>query len=290
MTCPKLDRRSFLGAAAGVAGLNAFPYSMFAGSKKEASDRIKLGPMKVELSRLAMGTGTNGSGGSSNQTKKLGLSGLADMYRAGFDNGVNFWDSADQYGSHPHLKEALKGIRREKVVILSKTHASTAQEMRADLDRFRRELGTDYIDILLLHCMIDGNWPERKKGAMEVLSEAREKGMIRTHGVSCHTLDALKTAAKTDWVQVDLARINPAQVAMDADPQTVIGVLRQMKAAGKGVIGMKILGAGRLRDKVDESLQFALSLDCVDCFTIGAESRAELLDLTRKIPAASVRG
>jgi len=290
MTCPKLDRRRFLGAATSVAGLKAFPYSLFAGSKKEASDRIKLGPMKVELSRLAMGTGTNGSGGSSNQTKKLGLSGLADMYRAGFDNGLTFWDSADQYGSHPHLKEALKGIPREKVTILSKTHASTAPEMRADLDRFRRELGTDYIDILLLHCMLDGNWPERKKGAMEVLSEAREKGIIRTHGVSCHTLDALKTAAKTDWVQVDLARINPAQVAMDADPQTVIGVLRQMKAAGKGVIGMKILGAGRLRNKVDESLQFALSLDCVDCFTIGAESRAELLDLTRKIPAASVRG
>jgi len=89
---------------------------------------------------------------------------------------------------------------------------------------------------------------------------------------------------------VDLARINPAQVAMDADPQTVLGVLRQMKAAGKGVIGMKILGAGRLRNKADQSLQFALSQDCVDCFTIGAESREEMLDLTRKIPAASVRG
>jgi hypothetical protein len=91
-------------------------------------------------------------------------------------------------------------------------------------------------------------------------------------------------------VEVDLARINPAKVAMDADPPTVIAVLREMKAQGKGVIGMKILGAGRLRDKADECLQFALSLDCVDCFTIGSESRAEMEDLTRKIPAASVRG
>jgi predicted aldo/keto reductase-like oxidoreductase len=162
--------------------------------------------------------------------------------------------------------------------------------MRADLDRFRRELGTDYIDILLLHCMLEGDWPERKKGAMAVISEAREKGIVRTHGTSCHTLEALKAAAANPWVQVDLARINPAKVAMDADPQTVIGVLRQMKAAGKGVIGMKILGAGALRHKADESLQFALSLDCVDCFTIGAESRDEMMDLTRKIPAASVRG
>jgi aryl-alcohol dehydrogenase-like predicted oxidoreductase len=264
---------------------------LFAGAtQKLASDRIKLGPMKVEVSRLAQGSGTDGSGGSSNQTRKLGLRGLADLFDAGYDNGVTLWDSADQYGTHPHVKEALKRVPREKVAILSKTHASTEKEMRADLDRFRRELGTDYIDILLLHCMMDGDWPERKKGAMAVISEAREKGIVRTHGTSCHTLEALKAAAASPWVQVDLARINPAKVIMDADVQTVIGVLRQMKAAGKGVIGMKILGAGALRHKADQSLQFALSLDCVDCFTIGAESREEMLDLTRKIPAASVRG
>ena len=287
-----MNRRDFLTRTAGAAiALDRFPHHLFASTTaKQASDRIQLGPMKVELSRLAMGTGTNGSGGSSNQTKKLGLSGLADLFKAAHDQGVTFWDSADQYGTHPHVKEALKSVPREKVTILSKTHASTEKEMRADLDRFRREIGTDYIDILLLHCMLDADWPERKKGAMAVISEAREKGIVRTHGTSCHTLEALKTAARTPWVQVDLARINPAQVAMDADPQTVIGVLRQMKAAGKGVIGMKILGAGKLRNKVDESLQFALSLDCVDCFTIGSESRAEMLDLVKKIPDASKRG
>ncbi|MBZ5593685.1 MAG: aldo/keto reductase [Acidobacteriia bacterium] len=287
-----MNRRDFFLRSAGAAiALDKFPHHLFANAtQKHATDRVQLGPMKVELSRLAMGTGTNGSGGSSNQTKKLGLDGLADLFKAAYDQGVTFWDSADQYGTHPHVKEALKSVPRDKVTILSKTHASTEKEMRADLDRFRREIGTDYIDILLLHCMLDGDWPERKKGAMAVISEAREKGIVRTHGTSCHTLEALKTSARTPWVQVDLARINPAQVAMDAAPQTVIGVLRQMKAAGKGVIGMKILGAGKLRNKVDESLQFALSLDCVDCFTIGSESRAEMLDLVKKIPAASTRG
>jgi len=289
-----MNRRHFLrasGAAAGTVSLHAFPYPAFASSaKKYASDRIKLGPKGVELSRLAMGTGTNGGGGSSNQTKKLGVQGLADLFRAAHDQGVTFWDAADQYGTHPHLKAALKAVPREKVTILSKTHASTEKEMKADLDRFRRELGTDYIDILLLHCMLDDNWPDRKKGAMSVIEEAQANGIVRTKGVSCHTLGALKTAAKTPWVEIDLARINPAQVAMDAEPAAVISVLRQMKAAGKGVIGMKILGAGRLRDRADESLQFVLSLDCVDCFTIGSESRAEMEDLVRKIPAASVRG
>ncbi|MBL8210897.1 MAG: aldo/keto reductase [Bryobacterales bacterium] len=291
--CPK-SRRRFLKtttAASALAAFHNFPYHLYANdAKKFASDRVKLGPMGVEVSRLAQGTGTNGVGGSSNQTKKMGVTGMADLFRAGYDQGVTFFDSADQYGTHPHVKEALKSIPREKVTILSKTHASTAAEMKADLDRFRRELGTDYIDILLLHTMVDGNWPERKKGAMEVISEAREKGIVRTHGTSCHTLEALKTAAASDWVQVDLARINPAGVAMDADPATVLGVLKEMKAKGKGIIGMKILGAGKLRNKANECLQFALAQNVVDCFTIGAESRQEMLDLVKKIPAASVRG
>lgn len=289
-----MKRRNFVcgGAIAGSGiALSSFPYHLFAGTaKKQANDRVKLGPMKVETSRLAMGTGTNGSGGSSNQTKKLGVKGVSDLFRLGYDNGLTFWDSADQYGSHPHLREALKNVPREKVTILSKTHASTEAEMRADLDRFRKELNTDYIDILLLHCMIDGKWPEKKKGAMNVISEAREKGIVRTHGTSCHTLEALKAAAASDWVQVDLARINPAGVAMDAAPEIVIPVLKEMKAKGKGIIGMKIFGAGRLRNRADECLQFALAQDYVDTFTIGAESRAELEDLMRKIPAASVRG
>jgi len=286
-----MNRRHFLRAGAAAVSLSNFPHHLYASeTKKSATDRVKLGPMGIEVSRLAQGSGTNGAGGSSNQTRKLGTQGLADLFKAAYDNGVTFWDSADQYGTHPHVKLALKGVPREKVVILTKTHASTADEMRADLDRFRRELGTDYVDIMLLHCMLDADWNKKKRGAMDVLMEAREKKIVRTHGVSCHTLEALKTAAAEPWVQVDLARINPAQVAMDADPNTVLGVLRDMKRQGKGVIGMKILGAGKLRNRVDESLQYALAQDAVDCFTIGAENQQEQRDLINRIPAASVRG
>ncbi|WP_321478300.1 aldo/keto reductase [uncultured Paludibaculum sp.] len=286
-----MKRRTFLTTGAGAVSLNAFPYHLFAGTtQKLASDVVTLGPRKIKLSRLAMGTGTNGSGGSSNQTKKLGLEGVANMMRAAFDNGVNFWDSADQYGTHAHLKEALKKTPREKVVILSKTHASTEAEMKSDIDRFRREIGTDYIDILLLHCMMDADWPQRKKGAMEYISELQERGIVRTKGVSCHTMGALKASAASPWVEVDLARLNPAGVAMDASPAEVIPVLKQMKASGKGIIGMKIFGAGKLRNKTDECLQFALSQGVLDCFTIGSESITEMQELTKKIPAASTRG
>lgn len=290
-----MKRRDFVrlgAAAAGVAALDTgrFPYALFAAERRKyAADRVALGKTGITLSRLAQGTGTHGWGRNSDQTRGLGLRGLADLLQTGVDEGLSFWDLADGYGSHPHAREALKTVARDRVVIMSKTQASTEAEMRADLDRFRREIGVDRIDIVLLHCMTDDDWPRRKAGAMAVLSEAKDKGIIRAHGVSCHTLGSLRTAAATDWVDVDLARLNPVGAHMDADPATVISVLRQMKAKGKGIIGMKILGQGDLSGRVDEALQYALAQDVLDCFTIGATSRGQLQDLIKRIPAASVR-
>lgn len=289
-----MKRRSFIKSGASVAGtllLNAFPYHLFASEKRKyAADRMILGDTGIEVSRLAMGTGTNGFANSSNQKRKLGLQGLTNLLRTGYDNGVNFWESADQYGTHPHLKEALKKVDREKVVLLTKTHAQTADQMKKDLDRYRKEIGTDYIDIVLLHALTDPQWNINRSGAMEYLAEAREKGIIKAHGVSCHSLGALQTAANEPWVQVDLARINPTGVRMDADVPVVVSVLREMKSKGKGIIGMKIFGGGALRTKTDEMLQYALAQDYLDSFTIGAESIDEFNDLTKKIPTASTRG
>ena len=286
-----MKRREFLsslvagGTVAATQGrLSAAP------ARRYANDVVELGPDKVKLSRLAMGTGTSGFGGASNQTRQMGVKGIADLFWFGYDNGVTFWDSADQYGSHPHVKAALENVPREKVAIMTKTHAKTYDEMRKDLDRYRQEIGTDYLDIVLLHAVREADWPEQRKGAMEYLSEMREKGVVKTHGLSCHSLVALQRAAKTPWVHVDLARVNPMGLYMDADAATVIETLQEMKRNGKGVIGMKILGQGDMRHRVDEMLAHALALDCVDCFTIGAEDRGELSDLVRRIPDASQRG
>jgi 1-deoxyxylulose-5-phosphate synthase len=289
-----VDRRDFLRTSAALGGAalarHHFPYQAFASpTPKYGTDLVTLGRTGIKVSRLAQGTGTNGVERSSNQIRGLGFQGVADLLRTGIDNGVNFWDLADQYGSHPHARQALTAVDRDKVVIMTKTRASTEAEMRADLDRFRQELGTDRIDIVLLHCMTEDDWPRRKAGAMAVLAEAKAKGTIRAHGVSCHSFGALKTAAKTDWVDVDLARYNAVGAVMDAPPPQVLKVLERMKAKGKGIIGMKILGAGQLRDRVDEALQVALATEALDAFTIGAESQSEFLALLKKIPAASVR-
>jgi len=295
-TCPKTGefrRRDFIKTsllAAGAFAFNPFPHHLYASAeRKYATDRVALGNTGIQLSRLAMGTGTHGVNKQSNQTRKLGVKGVGELLHAAFDEGINFWDSADQYGTHPHLKEALKYVPREKVVIMTKTHATTEQEMKDDLDRFRQELGTDYLDIVLLHVMTDPNWPKIKTGAMEVMAQAREDGIIKAHGVSCHTLGALKAAADSDWVQVDLARINPYASRMDGAVDEVVPVLKKMKSQGKGIIGMKIFGAGQLVDKVDECLQYTMGQEFIDCFTIGQESFNQTKDLLKRIPESSVR-
>jgi aryl-alcohol dehydrogenase-like predicted oxidoreductase len=278
-----MKRRDFLKTLAAVAACSGFSRVAAASSQKRATDRVLLGPRQISVSRMFVGTGTGGWGGSSNQSRELGLSGLATLLRHASDHGVTGWDTADQYGTHPHVREALKGVPRERITILTKTRASTAEQVRDDLDRFRGELGTDYIDILLLHCLTDARWPETMRPVMDAIDDAQEKGVVRSKGVSCHSLGALRAAADEPWVEVDLARINPAGKLMDADPQTVIAVLEKMKSNGKGVIGMKLLGAGGLTARVEECLAFAGALECLDAFTIGCRSRIQFDDLLKRM-------
>jgi aryl-alcohol dehydrogenase-like predicted oxidoreductase len=288
-----MRRREFLirsATAAGVAWLS--PRAIFSSilekplaAKFAAYDMVTLGSTGIKTSRLAMGTGTVGYDHHSHQTA-LGVKGLSDLLLNGYDHGLRFFDAADTYGSHPHVAEALKHVPRDKVTVLTKTWSRNPADVRADLDRFRRELGTDYLDICLIHCVTEGDWTERYRGAMDVLSEAKQKGIIRAHGCSCHSIEALRAAAKSPWVEVDLARVNPVGAIMDSDPATVVGVLKEMKAAGKAVVGMKILGQGALRNRQDEAIRYALSLGVLDAFTIGAESKPEQEDLMRRIAAA----
>ena len=288
-----MRRREFLVRSVSAAGaawfysksiLNALATQTLP-SKFSAADTVTLGNTGIKTSRLAMGTGTVGSGHHSHQTA-LGVQGLSALLLNGYDNGLRFFDAADSYGSHPHVAEALKHVPRDKVTVLTKSWARDAAGMRADLDRLRRELATDYIDVFLMHCLTEADWTSRYRGAMDVLSEAKQKGIIRTHGCSCHSIEALRAAAKSPWVELDLARINAVGAYMDADPATVVSVLREMKSAGKAVVGMKILGQGTLRDRQDEGIKYALSLGLLDAFTIGAESKQEQEDLIRRISAA----
>ena len=255
-------------------------------TKYKAQDEVVLGKTGIRTSRLAMGTGTVGFGGGSNQTR-LGTSVFTTLLLDGYhDNGLRFFDTADSYGSHPYVAAALKQIPRDKVTVMTKTDDRDPAGVRQDLDRYRKELGIDYIDIVLVHCVTEADWTTRYRGVMDVLSDAKQKGVIRAHGVSCHSLPALKAAAASSWVEVDLVRLNPIGSHMDSDPQTVLSVVKEMKAQGKGIVGMKILGQGDLGQRPGEAIRYALGTGVLDAFTIGAESRKQQNELVQRIAAA----
>ena len=291
---PALNRRDFLAssataAAALAAGAGAAGAAIAGAFAKNAlpagpQARVILGKTGIETSLIGMGTGTVGGGQSSHQTK-LGVKEFTRVVRHALDMGITLFDVADQYGSHVYLREALKGVPREKYQIQTKTHATDAVTARDHLQRYRLELGVDYIDVLLLHCMTKDGWDKDHTGAMEALMQAKEEKLIRAHGTSCHGMDPLRTSAKLPFVEVDLARINPEGLIMDdKKPDEVASVLEEMHSAGKGVIGMKILGEGRITepDRIDASLRFVLGLGTVDAFIIGFQSTDQIDDLAKR--------
>jgi aryl-alcohol dehydrogenase-like predicted oxidoreductase len=287
----QINRREFLERSLALGAAAALPLEAVAAEKtiRRATDVIELGPAKIKVSRMGVGTGTYGAGQSSNQLRALGVNGVGDMLSAAYDKGIFFWDTADSYGTHDAVKAALKKVPREKVTILTKTDAMDAEKAKADIDRFRQELGTDYIDILLLHSRMSPNWNEEDKGSMDVMSEAKQKKIIRSVGISCHSVEAMKLASKSPWLDVCMVRINPAEERMDAPPETVLPVLAEMKANGKGIIGIKVLGEGTLvEDRHNEALRFALTKNAVHCFSIGCESLAEVLDNVSRIEKLAV--
>lgn len=294
MTTPPMNRRDFLTtagaatAAVALAGSTASAARTLRNSLPDSPvSTVTLGKSGVKVSLVGMGTGSHGSGQASNQTR-LGVEGFTRVVRHALDRGIRFFDVADQYGSHVYLKEALKGVDRDRYVIQTKTHATNAADAKSHLERYRLELGVDHIDIVLLHCMQRNGWPQENKGSMEYLMKAKEEGIIRAHGTSCHGMDPLRTAAKNPFVEIDLARINPEGKIMDGAPDAVASELEEMHNAGKGVIGMKILGEGAFKEpeRRDASLRYVLGLGTVDAFIIGFESPAQIDDILDRTQAA----
>lgn len=247
-----------------------------------------LGKTGITTTLLGMGTGTVSWNKDSAQIR-AGKEVFVDTLVHAYDQGIRYFDLADMYGSHPYMAQAMKkgAMKRDELTLLTKTVSKTAEETEADIARFLQEAETDYLDIVLLHCMTEGNWNETLAPSMEVLAKAKEKGQIRALGVSCHNLDAMKTAASLDWVDVMLNRINPYRVKMDGTPEEVIAVLQTACDNGKGMLGMKILGEGEIADKIDESLRFVMGLGCVHAFNIGFLNQGEVDDTMKRIAAVS---
>lgn len=237
--------------------------------------QVVLGRSGVHVSRLAIGTGTNGVGRKSDQTRK-GKNWLSDLLVAALERGVTFWDLADQYGSHPNAAVALEKVDRSSVQILTKTTSSEYSACKKDIQRFLEELGTNYLDMVLLHGVSSGKWTEERSGAMRALDEAKENGIIKSVGVSCHDFSALQVASEEPWVEILLVRLNYQGDNMDAKPNKVAPVVQKAHDNGKGVVGMKALGCGTLAHSPEKAIQFVFGLGSVDAVTIGPTDDSHL--------------
>lgn len=297
-----MDRRQFIkkGATGLAAGTGLINLGFTLPNKSDSQGNIDqenkeiilntmvpLGNTGLTVPLMAMGTGSVGYKNSSNQTR-MGMEAFKKIAQNAYDRGMKFYEMAESYGSHPFVGESIKGMPREELTLLTKiakTDGITASQTRDKIDTYRKELGTDYIDIILLHCMTSGGWSSTRQGAMEGLSRAKEEGIIKAAGISAHNLEALQEAVASPWVDVILARINPFLSHMDADLETIRDLLGEARRKGKGVIGMKIFGEGKhVKDEErEQSLRYALKESNIHCMTIGYESVAQMNDAIKRV-------
>jgi len=257
---------------------------------------IKLGNSGIETTMLGFGTGVHAGNRTCFLTKQDEQKSIALLQHA-YEKGIRNFDCADTYGTHGFMAEALKSMEREKLTLTSKIWFRKGgipepERPNADIvvDRFRKELNTDYLDLVQIHCMVDDNWTESMKPQMDILEDLKAKGIIRAHSVSVHSLDAMKAAINSSWVDVIHVRINPYGIVMDKpDPAEVVEVIHRLHDAGKGVIGMKLVGNGKLRNdskKIDNSLRFVLGLKSVDMMIVGFEEKEQIDNYLERIESA----
>jgi len=293
----KVGRREFLRTTLAGAGGLVFAEPLRAAAPPRQTwdpfEKVPLGRTRVKVSRVGFGTGMRGGGRQSNQTR-LGKEVFEKLLVEAYDRGVRFFDMADMYGTHPFVASALSKYPRDSYALQTKIWVRPGgipEKERPDADvcveRFLKELKTDYIDMVLIHCMTDRDWPEKQRKQMDILAKLKEKGLIRAHGISIHSFAALEAAAAEPWVDTFNVRINAYGANMDdKDVNRVAEVVKKAHAAGKGVVGMKLIGEGKFRnddEKRDESAKFVLNTKAVAALAVGFEKIEEVDDYAARV-------
>jgi len=253
---------------------------------RTAVDQVTLGQTGIRLSRLGFGTGSN----SGHEQAALGKDGFTKLIHYAYDQGITYFDAAQSYSTFEWIGDAIKGLPREKLFIQSKIPGQPGDVLAA-IDHHRKVFNTDYVDSLLIHCMVKNEWTDDWKRIMDGFNEAKEKKWIRAKGVSCHSLPALRTATASDWTEVHLVRVNPQGKRMDGpaeevwnnddpthDVTPVMAEIKNMHAKGRGVIGMKIIGNGQFVNAEDreKSIRFAMACKDIDAIVVGFTSKAQI--------------
>lgn len=289
VTPAPLTRREFLGQTAALAGTALLaPWTgrpADASGKRTHADQVPLGNTGLRCSRLGIGTGSH----SGNVQKALGKDAFVRLIHYAFDHGITYIDCAQSYATFEWIGDALKGLPREKIFLQSKIGGQPEKILEV-IDRHRRVFDTDYVDSLLVHCMVKDRWTDDWKRILDGFDEAQQRGWIRVKGVSCHSLPALRTAADSPWPQIHLVRLNPQGAHLDTPAETwnarsdashlppVVEQLRRLRAQRRGILGMKLVGDGDFTRPEDReaAMQYAMKSGLVDAVVIGFKSPAEI--------------
>jgi aryl-alcohol dehydrogenase-like predicted oxidoreductase len=167
-----VTRRDFIKNTALLTGAIAagFPLDPTRAASQTATDWVSLGKSGIKVTRLAFGTGTLGG----KIQRELGQEEFTRIVRHAYDRGIRFFETADAYsGMQGMLAEALKGIPRDSYKLMTKFRWRMADNPQGTIDRLRKELNSDYFDILLLHCVRTAGWPEELKKLPELRHAAQ---------------------------------------------------------------------------------------------------------------------
>lgn len=230
--------------------------------------QIPLGKTGLTVSRLCFGTGTTTYDAESAQSK-LPVETFGAALVRGYELGINFWDTSDNYNTHPHIAWALRHVGRENVVITTKTYARTAEAARRGVARAIEELETDHLDIVLLHEPDSPEELEARWEALLALQEAKREGLVRAVGLSTHAILTLEKVAGMPEIDMILTNFNFANEHMDANIKDYRAAMQLAATSGQGVVAMKTLAEGKLAHRRHEAIPYNLAQPFIHSVVLG---------------------
>ncbi len=235
-------------------------------------ERVILGDTNIEVSRLCFGSLTM-TPFQANLSIKEG----AYLINYAYDKGINFLDTAEIYSNYNYIKEALKGIKRENYIISSKTYAYTKEMAEESLVKALKEIGTEYIDVFMLHEQESIHTVRGHFEAVEYFMKAKEKGLIRSFGISTHRVSGAQAAREIEEIEIIHPIVNKHGIGIhDGNIDDMLTILKELYNMGKGIYGMKPLGGGHLIKSFEEAFRFVKDIPYLNSIAIGMQSTEEI--------------
>lgn len=231
-----------------------------------------LGNTGIKVSRLCFGGLTVGPL-QANLCPEAGGEIIAEAFR----QGINFIDTAELYGTYPHIKRALTLYKDNPIIIATKSYAYDEETAKRSVDLALTSMDLHHLDIFLLHEQESEHTLRGHDGALKYYLKMKEQGIIKAVGISTHTIKAVKAAAKIPEIDVIHPIINKAGLGIQDGPvEDMLKALEIAKENGKGIYGMKPLGGGNLIHSSAECFQFVLNLPMLDSIAVGMQTKEEV--------------